>query len=64
MRLLIILILILAAGLYACESNDEVQEEIRQEQYRNCTNACANLATDDYTVLHYCNEECKRKFLE
>lgn len=47
------------------EQEEEVDDsskvdEQRMEQYRNCTAACAAVITDDFTTLHYCNEECKK----
>ncbi|MEA3514437.1 MAG: hypothetical protein U9R34_03105 [Nanoarchaeota archaeon] len=54
--------ILLFSLITGCIEQEEVDEQ-NLEQYRNCTAACAAVITDDFTTLHYCNEECK-KFLE
>ena len=63
---LCIVIIIMIAAIIGCQPRDY---DIKQEAYRNCTYVCAQLdgggmTFDDYfTVLHFCNQECKNKFL-
>ncbi len=39
-------------------------QEKKQQDYQKCTEVCASvLTTEDYIILHLCNEECKQSFL-
>ncbi len=60
MKAVIILIIILLVLLAGC-GNKEVIE--RQRAYEKCTLVCASVVGEDYTVMHLCNEECKKEFL-
>jgi len=55
--------ILLFSFITGCIEQEEEVDNQSMEQYRNCTAACAAVITDDFTTLHYCNEECK-KFLE
>ena len=61
MRIAVILIIVLLVLLVGCENKEVIE---RQEAYEKCTSICASAVGEDFTVIHICNEDCKKEFLE